>query len=480
MRRTVRDAAAVLATLVVCSRALAQDAPPASPPDSPPPQDTPAAEPAAAEPPPAEPAAESAASGLTARARLEWITAAGSVVPRDTAVNPGNANLLLPQSAASSELRPELRLEYAGQLDAVARPRLLVEIQKPQADGVWRPEKLDARSEWIDIYASWRYDDHLTVAYGLQNFQWGPAELASPSNRIFHETGFARDPLYIVRGKHLARVNLSFGKEWSAVVLAEVRSNGEPSFVAGEPFDPKAQAKLEWSAPSGRGLAAVTAGAGPRTRGWFGEYGSVSLTDGLSLYADAVHQLGSRALYPVLFMTSTSPDATTRYAFVHTEARSGLQTLALGGVRYTFKGGADVRLEYMFDQAGWTPAQLALASHAASSPQCTSFGGGLFCTPPSPETIAAWLDPGFEILGRQHAYVSLSLPDLPPQKKLLVQLRYLLSLEDGSGVAFATASFAATDTVVVFASVAGTHGDDHGALSRLAAASATAGVVVSW
>ncbi len=446
VRRTVRAGTAVLAALALLPHAYAQDAAPSEVPGD----------------------AAAPREAVTGRARLEWITAAGSVVPRDTLVNPGNAVLLLPQAAATSELRPELRVEYAGQLDAVIRPRLLLEIQKPRADDRWQPERFEARSEWIDLYASWRFDERLAAAYGLQNFQWGPAELASPSNRIFHETGFARDPLYLVRGKHLARVNLSFGKSWSAVILAEVRPNEQAPFIAGEPFDPKAQAKLEWSAPSGRGLAAVTAGTGRRTRGWFGEYGSLSLTDGLSIYADVVHQLGSRAWYP----SETG-------AFAQTETRAGLRTLALGGVRYTFQGGADLRFEYLFDEAGWTHAQLALASRVAAQFRAT-LGSTQIVPAGSPQAVAVWLDPGFEILGRQHAYVSLTLPDLPPGKKTLLQLRYLAALEDGSGLAFATASFAVADSVVAFASAAGSHGDEHGALSRLIRASATVGTLVSW
>src|SRR5512133_662714 len=160
---------------------------------------------------------------LSARVRLEWLTAAGTTVPRDTAVNPDNAVLRLPQAAASTELRPDLRLEAGRDLQGFVRPRLLLQVQKPRVAGAWQPESSDARVEWIEAYGSWQADERVAFAYGLQNYQWGPGELASPSNRIFHETGFARDALYVVRGKHLVRVNLSAGRAWSAVLLAEVR-----------------------------------------------------------------------------------------------------------------------------------------------------------------------------------------------------------------------------------------------------------------
>jgi hypothetical protein len=398
---------------------------------------------------------------LSARIRLEWLSAAGLTSPRDTPVNPDNAVLQLPQAAASTELRPDLRLEAGRDLHGVVRPRLLAQAQKPRVAGEWRPETSDARVEWIELYASWQADERVALAYGLQNFQWGPAELVSPSNRIFHVTGFFRDPLYVVRGKHLARVNLSAGRAWSAVLLAEVAdAGGTPPFVAGEPFEPKAQVKLEWSDPGGRGYVAATAGAGRTSRGFFGGYASVALGDGLSAYADAVTQVGSRAWYP-------TDDGGGGARFEHALTDAGLRTLALGGLRYTFSGGTDLRLEYLFDEAGWDLARLRLAERAASAP-------------PPPGAVEAWLDPGFEVVGRQHVYASLTVPDLPPRKRTSVALRYLAALEDGSGAVFVTGSYDATDSVVLFASGTATWGSDHGALSRLAHVTALAGATVSW
>jgi hypothetical protein len=397
---------------------------------------------------------------LAARVRLEWLTAAGGTAPADTPVNPQNAVLQLPQAAGSTELRPDLRVEAGRALLGVVRPRLLLQVQKPRVGGAWQPETSDATVQWLDLYASWQADERVAFAYGVQNFQWGPAELVSPSNQIFHTTGFARDPLFVVRGRHLARVNLSAGRAWSAVILAEVQDNGEAPFVAGAPFEPKAQAKLEWSDPGGRGYVAATGGAGRDSRGFFGGYASLAIGEGLSVYGDSVTQLGSRAWFPV-------DDGAGGARLEHALADAGLRTLALGGVRYAFQGGIDVRVEYLFDEAGWSVAQLRLAERAAAAP-------------PAPGAVEAWLDPGFEVVGRQHAYASLTVPDLPPRKRTSVAVRYLAALEDGSGAVFATASYNAADAVVLFASATATHGSDHGALSRLARATALAGATVSW
>ena len=418
----------------------------------------------------AEEGAPAGGPGFSFSGRLEWLTAAATTAYRDTPVNPANGVLAVPQAAARTELRPDLRIERGDELRLVARPRLLVEGSRARAAGAWQPEVTDASAGWLELFGSWRVDDRLSVAYGLQNFQWGPAELMSPSNRIFHETGFTRDPLYAVRGKHLARVNLSSGKALSAVVLAEVRPNDDAPFVAGEPFEPKVEAKVEWSAPGGRGYLGITGGAGKRSRGFFGEYGAVSVTDGLSVYADAVHQAGSRAWIPV-------EDGAGGASFAQAATGAGLRTLAVGGVRYMFAGGADLRLEYLFDEAGWDERQLALASRAAQAP-------GPLATPEELAAwrarVAAWAAPGLELVGRQHVYASVSLADLPPAKRLRLQGRVLGALEDGSAAAFVTASLDATDSVVVFASAAATDGVRYGALSRLVRGTALLGAVVTW
>jgi hypothetical protein len=412
---------------------------------------------------PAEPAPVEAPPSVAFRGHLEWITAAGGASSRASPVNPGNRVLLVPAGGLQTELRPDLRLEVGPTLTAIARPRFWLRVQKAETADGWQPEQYEATAQWIEGYATWRVSDRLALSYGLQNFQWGPAELLSPSNRIFHATGFYRDPVYVVRGRHLVRANVSAGREWSLVVLAEVGDNGEAPFVAGEPFERKAQAKLEYTSPGGDLSAAVTAGAGARSRGWFGEVVTVPLFAGLSAYADAVHTVGRRAWVPV--ETPVGPT----FAQTGMETRR-LRTTVLTGLRYSFVNGNDLRLEYLFDEAGWSDAQLSLADRAAVAAMAVG----------DPSGVARFSDPGFELLGRHLLYASLSLPDLPPGERTRVQVRYLRSLTDGSGAAFVTGSYDATDSVVAFLSLSATHGTVDGALSRLTRATFAAGATVSW
>jgi len=406
-------------------------------------------------------AAETERTPITYRGSIEWISAVRWVEPAETTLNPGNRRLAIPQVGAHTEVRPHLRVDFGSRWTAVARPRGVVSAQWAWTGDGGRTATRDASANWTEAYVMWRPGDAVHVTYGLQNFGWGPAELLAPSNRLFHETGVFRDPLYYVRGRHLLRVNLSAGRSWSAVGLAELGNNGEDPFVAGERFRRQGQVKLEYSDPSGRGYAGATLGGREDARPWFGEYASVSLTDGLSVYVDATHARGSRAWYPV-----RGPDG--RAAFAQRDlARERWRTLAVAGLRYTFAAGPDARLEYVHQDAGYSAEEFRLAAQAATAAL-------------SPEGVAPFIAPGLEFAGRRLAYVSLRIPDLPPQRHLALHARYLRSFTDGSGVAFLTASLEAADAVILFASASLAHGRAAAEFSRLARGGALLGTVWTW
>jgi hypothetical protein len=393
------------------------------------------------------------------RASVEWIGAVRVTDPAETRLNPGNARFRIPQVGTQAEVRPNVRIELGRRITAVVRPRGLATAQAAWATGLPRTTDSQASANWTEAYLNWRPADSVQVTYGLQNFQWGPAELLAPSNRIFHETGVFRDQLYYVRGRHLLRVNLSSGRQWSLVGLAELTGNGEEPFVAAEPFRRQGQLKGEYAAASGRGYVGVTAGARQGSRPWFGEYASYELAAGLSAYADATHMRGSRAWYPVPLPSGAA-------TFVRRDLEADAwRTLAVAGVRYTFVAGPDARLEYLHQDAGYTGGEVDLTAAALGA---------------SPTQAAPFISPGLEFLGRRMALASLRVPDLPPNDRLALQGRYLRSLTDRSGVAFLTGTLDASDAVVLFASGSVTHGRETAEFSRLIRAGVAAGAVWTW
>lgn len=406
------------------------------------------------------PEASAAPGPVALRWNIEWISAVRGVAPADTALNPGNAVLRIPQLEIQTEVRPNLRLEIRSRLQVIARPRVRASLERAWSSGLPPARREDAGANWTELYASWRPTDVVALAWGLQNFQWGPAELVSPSNRIFHETGVFRDQLYYVPGRHLLRVNLSLGRQWSLVTFGELGATADNAFRAGERFRRAAQAKLEYAGGGGATYAGIVAGARGGSRPWIGGYASVALGEGFSAYVDASAQRGSSAWYPV-----AGPG--------HAEFRQALRDdgdarwLALLGLRYTFVNGTDARVEYLHQDAGWSRAQFSLAIAALRG---TGTRAGL----------DAYTAPGLEFLGRRLVLASVRWPDLGPGKRVQVQTRYLRSSTDHSGVGFVTASVNTTDALVLFGSAAVTHGGWTSEFSRVVRSSVVAGAVYAW
>lgn len=408
-------------------------------------------------------AAPAYADGVPAsiRASLEWILAAQGVALADTTLNPGNTTFAIPQLGLVSEWRPNLRVEFGPRLQLVVRPRVRASAETAWRDGAGHETAARLTGEFTELYADWKPTDWLGLTYGLQNFQWGPAELVGPSNRLVHEVAFFRDPLYYVKGRHLARVNLSFGRQWSVVSLAEVGAVSDVEFLAGERFAPSGQVKAEYATASGSGYAGVTVGGRDGSRPWVGEYFSMELVAGLSVYGDVTHGRGSRAWYPRLQRTggvSFEQDAVDV---------DRLYTFGAFGARYAFVAGADARVEYIHQDAGWSRRQFDLAAAAAA-------------TAPTASAAEPYVRPGLEFLGRRLLLGALRLPDLGPGKRLDVHLRHLRSFTDGSTVTFANATVEATDALVVFVSVSGTTGSETAEFSRLARAALVVGAVHTW
>ena len=397
---------------------------------------------------------------LAVRANVQWIGAAMAATPAETWLNPANGVLGIPQATWLGEARGDIRVSRGDRLRLVLRPRVRASAEGTRAGDLARAWNHEATFEMTEAYLAWRPSDSVGVTYGLQNFQWGPSELMSPSNRLFHEIGVFRDPLYSVRGKHLLRLNLSAGRQWSLVALGELGARCDAPFRGGAPCRRGAQAKVEYTTASGAHYVGLTAGVRGGEPPWAGGYAAFELPAGVSLYADFSVQQGSQAWYPV-------DGAAGRLAFDTSDRRGELRGLALGGVRYTHSGSFDARLEVLGHGAGYTRAQVSVAPLAVAAD-------------PSPESVARWLNPGLEFLGRSVVLVALSGHDLLAADRVDVLARYVGSLTDRSGAAFATTTVDLAGAVVAFGSLLVTHGGELTEFARLAGAAAVAGLIWSW
>jgi len=383
------------------------------------------------------------------------------VSPSETWLNPGNQVLRVPQTSWLAEVRVNAKVDAGSRLQFVLRPRVRGSVEVIRPDVAPTERGHDLRFEMTELFLDWRPTDALSVTYGLQNYQWGPAEMMGPSNRIFHEVGIFRDPLYVVRGKHIVRVNVSAGKQWSLVGMVEPGATDEIPFRAGAAFRAAGQAKLEYTIPSGATYLGVTAGARGGEPPWAGTYVSVALTDNVSTYIDASVQVGSQAWYP-------AETGSGGFAFVRNDRSGARRVLALGGLRYTFSPAFDARIEYLRQDAGYTRTQVTAESPLAVAQLQTR------------ESVEQWLAPGLEFLGRDLMLVSVVARDQAPAGRLDVQGRYVRSLTDGSGAGFVTASLDVRNAWMLFGSLTLTHGPELAEFTRLARAGGVVGLIWSW
>jgi hypothetical protein len=275
--------------------------------------------------------------------------------------------------------------------------------------------------------------------YGLQNYQWGPAEIASPSNQFFHETAQNRDLLYVVNGRHLFRLNVTPTDTLSIVGMVELTGNADAAFVAEQAFLPKFGLKTELNWNGGADSAGIVVG-GTQNRGWFGPYATLEIADGLAMFADTSIQLGA---------DTWLPNGTTMDQPLKNSAAPFL--ISAFGLRYAFTSGEDLRLEYLYQGTGYTAEQ-----RETLTGMLTSSNPLVLANLTTTATRAA--SPGLDFPGRSYLYTSLRVPTLFKVKDLTGFLRYLISTTDTSGLLFGSLDYAVSEHGNLMVSVGATHG----------------------
>jgi len=190
--------------------------------------------------------------GLTYRGSVSWWNSyQHGRAFENSAVNPQNLTLGLAEDRYSSELRPNLKF-VSSSLQIILRPRLRYAFNLiKRGDNPTFSEKTKVDTFVSEAFFQWTLSDSLAFALGAQSYQWGAAEVLSPSNRIFHETAQDRTNLFEVRGRYIARANYSFGKSFSLVVMSEVLQNKDNvdirTYSAQEPWYPTVLIKPEFN-----------------------------------------------------------------------------------------------------------------------------------------------------------------------------------------------------------------------------------------
>lgn len=237
----------------------------------------------------------------------------------DSARNPGNILGL-----SSDQATGQIRLDFSYQYDD-----FFFSI-KPRFDWTWENWKSltggrDAESgasgylqEWLVRIGS---NKKLFASYGLENLQWGPSYLVSPSNPFIENNGKS-NPYLEVPGLDYARFTWVADASLTAQAIANVgdgrlKSLGEFRNVYAGKFDFVGQGKYGSLILSQRDMGPVTLGG----------YAGITLSDALLTHAEAmVDENGTGA--------------------------------ALVGGSYTFSDGSTMVLEYYYNGIGCKQSQV--------------------------------------------------------------------------------------------------------------------------
>lgn len=382
-------------------------------------------------------------------------------------VNSKNSILKTADRLGTFEVRPQLRFFYQDQITVNFRPRWINLYSEAHFGEHSIQSHLSSKVSWSEANAKINISDSFFVTYGLQNYQWGPAESASPSNKIFHETISAKDVLFETKGRHLARFNLTQGETLSEVFMMELSDNGDPEFEYGESFSHKLLSKTEFNWNGGVDYFGLVIGWRDKSGFWLGEYASYDVLDGLSFFADISHVKGSLSWYPITKSTGTIVLEQSK------KDEDRIYTYSVLGAKYAFENGIDIRSEWVFHELGYSKTDLNRlwsAFKADSLPQLLVLA----------DNIKKMDRLGLEFLGQQYYMLSLRATDFLKVKNWLFYFRSMFSAQDGSSSFFLSSENSVGNAGTFFSSLGTTSGVSETDLGGFVSFSVTAGYKHSW
>lgn len=369
---------------------------------------------------------------------------------RDVWTNPDNSLYQLPHSLWEASLRPDFKVqgESASSLTLVLRPRLrFEEAARSGSLSAYKRRESETEAYVSEGYLAYQPSDAWQLVGGLQNFQWGPAELASPSNPLFGELGLDKIAFYETRGKTLLRINYAPSATQSWVLIVEPGENGEDRAAFEESFHERVLLKAELSDASQTHYLGAVLAAAREEGSAFGLYGNWEALEAFTVYTDLLFRRDPRVWYP-----GSDPFA-EGFGLGRPEQASRIQGSGVFGLRYVSESGNDLRFEIFHDSSAWTREERKRAFLTVFSQ-------------PTARTLDLFGRSGSLLPGRDFSYLSFRVPEFGWRKKQTVSLRALRSSSDGSLAGLALIEQQSSDHVTLAAGLELRQGQDTGELSQ--------------
>lgn len=349
-------------------------------------------------------------------------------------INPSNQVFLLPVYEGVLDLRGDLKWTFR-QTKIVVRPRWYG-YAKHTENYLTKTEIEEAKGkiDLTDLFVETSWNSILTTTVGLQVYQWGPAEILSPSNLIFHFNARQRGLYYKEKGQVLIRANVSLNKEHSLVFIYEPLSNNEPEWKAESEFSSKGLLKYEkfWSGTNN--YLGLIAGIEAEQNYFVGEYVNFVPYEGYAVYADLKQQQKAKNFTPVA--------SGLAYDMQLAAGDSKKEWLTLAVVGFRFESNFDFRLEYIYNEAGFSKETLQKAFQA----------GANFFSARYSQNLTRFLKPGLELLGKHYIYSSIRIADPFDFKDYNFYSRIIYSLQDESSQASVEMDYSFLDAWTAFVS----------------------------
>jgi hypothetical protein len=332
----------------------------------------------------------------------------------ESIINPSNSILKAPSDQADLDVRAELK--WKSDLDRIIlRPRFTAYYKSYAVFSDISETELKAKVDLTDAFYEKYWSPKLSTTFGLQVYQWGPAELLNPSNPFYHFSTQQRAVYFKEKGKALLRMNYSYDRENSLVLIAEPISNAEPEWIAESQFNSKFLAKYEKIFSGTSNQIGFVVGTEEKNNFFLGQYFSMTFADSLSFYADVKESKNKLNYMP--------KRNGTHYDLVFSDSHPiDWSTLGVLGIRWEEE--FDARLEFVHNGAGFDRHELNQAIFSASD----------YSNPNYRQNLERFRRIGLEFFGKSYTYFSIRKSDPLEINDLNIFFRNLFSLQDSSGL----------------------------------------------
>ncbi|MBY0453131.1 MAG: hypothetical protein K2P92_08855, partial [Bdellovibrionaceae bacterium] len=267
------------------------------------------------------------------------------------------------------------------------------------------------------------------------------------SNSLFHFYTQQRSVLYKEKGQVLLRANYLLNTENNLVFIVEPTSNNRAEWLAEDTFVPKLLLKYEKSWNGTADQIGFVVGSAEKRDLYFGEYWNWMFVDGYSFYGDV-----KQSEKPLNY----EPQQNGVFIdLVPAERKTKWDSLAVVGLRY--EGDFDVRVEYIYNQAGFSDQQYQVA--LASVKQIVN--------PNYVQNLTRFKNIGLELLLKEYIYFSYRVAEPFNWNQFNFYLRQLSSVRGRSSQTQAEFDKSVGDSIGLFGGVTVAGGEPESELRLL-------------